>query len=236
MDWLPFFCKQVAKKKETTKTFPTEFRNAFYRKRDVNLYIGGNQVVWEFAYNPLVIRAIKEHIKGRTWNPNLGVKGCWTCPLETLPDAIALYEFMGRTVDENLKKRAKEIKESFGGTSASDAIKLTVQLALKGHRDGKDFADTTNAIGSVLVTFLYDAKVVSALKMLSPVQPSYDPATKAWTVDILALPELVEHLEPLGYVHSIDASRRSGKCLFGLAKPLVVRRISNERQGRRRRK
>lgn len=35
--------------------------------------------------------------------------------------------------------------------------------------------------------------------MLSPVQRSYDPLTKAWTVDILALPELLNHLKPLGF-------------------------------------
>lgn len=203
----PIFCKPVAKKKEE-KTFSQAYRNAFHRKRDVNLYIRDGQVVWEFAYNKLVIQAIKEHIKGRTWNPSLGIKGCWTCPLESLPDAIALYEFMGRTADESLKKRAKEIEESFGGTSASDAIKLAIQLSLK-RQATADGNDAVNSIGSVLVTFLYDAEVVSALKMLSPVQRSYNPSTKAWTVDMLALPELLEHLEPLGYTpstHLVDVA------------------------------
>ena len=204
----PLFCKPVAKKKEKVRTFPAEFRNAFHRKRDVNLYIQGGQVVWEFAYNPLAIRAIKEHIKGRAWNPNLGVKGCWTCPLESLPDAIALYEFMGRTIDESMKKRAKEIQESFGSASASDAIKLSIQLALK----GQEAANATNSIGSVVISFLYDADVVAALKMLSPVLRTYDPTSKSWTIDILALPELLEHLEPLEYKPSAHLVEVANAC------------------------
>ena len=125
----PIFCKPVTTK--TKKTFPSEFCNVFHRKRNVNLYIQNGLVVWEFAYDAKVICAIKENIKGRAWNPNLGLKGCWTCPLESLPDAIALYEFMGRTPDERLKKRAQEIEECYGGTSASDAIKLGIRLGLQ---------------------------------------------------------------------------------------------------------
>lgn len=112
---------------------------------------------------------------------------------------------MGREVDDRLKKRAKEIEESFGGTSASDAIKLGIRFALKEQAS----SGCENSIGSVLVTFLYDAEVVSALKMLSPVQRSYNPSTKAWTVDILALPELLDHLQPLEYSpsnHLVDVA------------------------------
>lgn len=189
----PLFCKPVAAKKKESPTFPEEFRDALKRKRNVNLYISGGRVVWEFAYNARVIQAIKEHIKGRTWNPSLK---CWTCPLESLPDSIALFEFMGRSVDDSLKKRANEIEASYGGSSASDAIKLAIELDLI---EQEQDDDGSSSIGSVLVTFLYDADVVSALKMLSPVQRSYNPETKAWSVDILALPELLEHLEPLGF-------------------------------------
>jgi hypothetical protein len=188
----PIFCKPVTTK--TKKTFPSEFCNVFRRKRNVNLYIQNGLVVWEFAYDAKVICAIKENIKGRAWNPNLGLKGCWTCPLESLPDAIALYEFMGRIPDERLKKRAQEIEVCYGGTSASDAIKLGIRLGLQ-----EEAVAENSTVGSILVTFLYDPHVVSALKMLSPVQRSYDPSTKEWTVDILALPELLEHLEPLGF-------------------------------------
>lgn len=78
----PIFCKPVTTKKNSgddkndkkMSKFPEEYRNLFHRKRDVNLYIKDGKVVWQFAYNAQVIRAIKEHIKGRAWNPNIGVK------------------------------------------------------------------------------------------------------------------------------------------------------------------
>lgn len=72
----PIFCqpiKQSGEKKEKQR-FPDEFRNLFQRKRDVNLYVENDLVVWQFAYNVQVMRAIKEHIKGRAWNPNIGRK------------------------------------------------------------------------------------------------------------------------------------------------------------------
>jgi len=46
--------------------------------------------------------------------------------LESLSVCIALYEHMGQTVDENLKKRAEQIQNNYGGKSAADAIKLTI--------------------------------------------------------------------------------------------------------------
>ncbi len=60
--------------KGKSSKFPEEYRNLFHRKRDVNLFIQDGKVVWQFAYNAKVIRAIKDHIKGRAWNPSLGRK------------------------------------------------------------------------------------------------------------------------------------------------------------------
>ncbi len=188
---------------KTTSKFPAAYKNLFYRKRDVNLSIQNGLVVWEFAYNAMVITAIKKYIKGRAWNPNMGKKGCWTCPLESLPDAIELYEHMGRSASYTLKQRAKQIQDTYGGAScsASDVIKTRVDVDLDKLKNGGngDFVNGAFELGSVAVTFLYDADIVQSLRMLAPTQRSYDPTSKAWTIDLLALPRLLANLLPLGY-------------------------------------
>ena len=209
----PIFCQPVKKEKKLIsggKTFPEEYRNLFRRKKGVNLFIKNGLVVWEFTYNANVIRAIKEHIKGRAWNPHLGRKGCWTCPLESLPDAIALYEHMGRSASSELKQRAKGIQDKFGDSSASDAIKIRVDIYLDKLKDGKNIEiglekedgdeDNDDVFGSITVTFLYDSDIVQSLKMLAPTQRTFDPVSKAWKLDLLALPLMLENLSlPLGY-------------------------------------
>jgi hypothetical protein len=187
------FCKPPASAKPKTKEeskYPEIYRNLFYRKQDINLLIKDGLVVWEFAYNVKVMEAIKVYIKGRAWNPNIGGrKGCWTAPIESLPDCIDLYEHMGRTASDGLRNRAMQIKRSYGDSSASDAIKLSIDIYL----------NNTSSVGSIDVTFLYDTAIVSAFKMLPPTQRSYDPASKVWTVDLFALPSLIDILIPLGY-------------------------------------
>ena len=199
----PLFCKPVKSESKKSNRFTDDCLNIFNHKRDVNLFIQNGLVVWEFAYDTKIIKAIKENIKGRVWNPSIGIKGCWTSPLESLPDAIALYEHMGRSASAELKLRAKEIQEKFGNSSASDAIKMVVRIH-SSKPEGADNVEAVPMLGSVAVTFLYDADIVSALKMLSPTQRTYNPATKAWSIDILALPDLLEILMPLGY----SASKR----------------------------
>ena len=190
------FCKPPTSSKPKTKDEPNDskypeiYLNLFYRRHDINLLIKDGLVVWEFGYNVKVIEAIKVYIKGRAWNPNMGGrKGCWTAPIESLPDCIDLYEHMGRTASDELKDRALQITKSYGDSSASDAIKLSIDIYL----------NNTNSVGSFDATFLYDAKIVSAFKMLPPTQRSYDPTSKVWTVDLLALPSLIDILVPLGY-------------------------------------
>lgn len=228
----PIFCKPIKstptpsklvatkspKKPKSKYSFPAKYANAFKGKRNVNLFIQGGLVVWEFAYDLKVMEAIKTHIKGRAWNKSIGVKGAWTCPLESLPEAIALYEHMGRKADSGLKRRAAEIEKAFGGASASDAIKMVIRFSLDEHladaeRQVKSSSTSTTDIqppqpepsfGSAQLTFLYDAEVVSALKMLPPSQRSYDPPTKTWTVDILAIPSSLDHLSTIGYTPSKD--------------------------------
>ena len=161
--------------------------------------------------------AIKEHIKGRAWKKNIGAKGHWTCPLESLPEAIALCEHMGRKADSGLKRRAAEIETAFAGASASDAIKMITRFSLDEHLAESerqcDQASSTESsqildrpepsFGSAKLTFLYDAEVVSVLK-LPPSERSCDPSTKAWTADVLAIPAALDHLGTLGCAPSRD--------------------------------
>ena len=211
----PIFCKSVGStssgltkiQKSKTYDFPAEYRNAFRGKRNVNLYIQSGLVVWEFAFDRNIMKAIKEHIKGRAWNPNIGIKGCWTCPLESLPEACALYEHMGRTPSTDLKKRAQEIEKAYGGASASDAIKIVFRFSL--HQLSQACSPELS-FGSATLTFFYDADVVAALKMLPPSQRNYDPVSKAWTVDILAIPTALEHLETVGYLPNKELKNIAG--------------------------
>ena len=174
---------------------PEHYRDLLKRKQGVNLYITGGKVVWQFAYNVSVIAAIKAHIKGRQWEPSLPPKGCWTCPLESLPDAIRLYEHLGRTPDAALKSRAKQVSDAHGGGSVSDLLSLSVHLL-----DGEDLPQ--DVLGRVLLSFQYDADVIAAIKQLAPIQRSYNAQTREWPVDLLALPELLCYLAPLGYTPS----------------------------------
>ena len=137
----------------------------------------------------------------------IGEKGCWTCPLESLPDAIALYEHMGRTPDAPLKTRAKQISDANSGGSAADAIKLAVQLV-----EVHTAVDGTTIIGRAICTFQYDTDVISSIKQLAPVQRSYNAQTKEWPVDLLALPELLSHLAPLGYAPSTRLAELATVC------------------------
>jgi len=205
------FCNPVSVEPKKTKKahskFPEIYHNLFYRKRDINLLINDGLVVWEFAYNTQVIKAIKEHIKGRAWNPNMGIKGCWTAPIESLSDCIDLYEHMGRTASDELKKRATQIMKSYGYSSATDTIKLSVDIYLNTNTEKMTGSSSSNdeeenndlSVGSINATFLYDANIVSSFKMLPPTQRSYNPASKVWTIDLFALPSLLDSVNPLGY-------------------------------------
>jgi len=195
-----------AEKKEKSSRFPSILEDALKRKKNVNLYIKDGEVVWQFAFNVIVKDAIKEHIKGRRWDPNVGVKGSWVCPLESLSVCIALYEHMGRTADSDLKKRAEQIQNSYGGNSAADAIKLTIQFS---------FSVKDTSFGNVNVSFLFDADIVDAIKMLPPPARNYDHETKSWNVELQALPDLLEYLESLQYVPSSEL-REVCDCITGI--------------------
>jgi hypothetical protein len=178
---------------ENKATYPEEIRGLLKRKQNVNLYICGGKVVWQFAFNEQVKEAIKTYIKGRQWDTSVGVKGSWTCPLESLPDAIALYEHLGRTPDVELKRRSSEIVTSGGGCSSADVIKCTVHLA-------RPRSETAASIGRVTIAFQYDSELVAAMKRIAPPYRSYEPQSREWTIDLLSLPELLHHFKDVGYV------------------------------------
>ena len=180
--------KSKAKKNDEINkyNFPEIYKNALKRKQNVNLYIKDNAVVWQFSYNATVIAAVKT-IKGRKYDPQLK---SWLCPLESLPECVSLYKYMGREPDRELKDRADEISKSYAGTSASDAIKIAIRLSVD---------ETSLGIGAAVIAFYYDASVVEALKMIPPSCRNYNSVSKEWSVDLLALPHVMEFLLPLSY-------------------------------------
>jgi len=170
--------------------FPATCKNALKRKQNVNLYINNGEVVLAFTYNLPIIDVIKT-IKGRRWDKTVGVKGSWVFPLETLPQCVALYQFMGREPEREIKERAKKITDAYNGASAADAIEIVISLYVK--------ENLTDKLGVGVFSFYYDKDVVEALKQLPPSCRNYNPMTKAWTVDLLALPHVLEFLLPIGY-------------------------------------
>ena len=106
------------------------------------LFIKSGRVVFQFHYNVLVIDGIKAHIEGRRWEPLIGGKGCWTCPLSSLPHAVAFYKHMGRQPDQAIEM--------------SDNITIKVQL------QNPDLLNCT--IGFFLVIFAYDPLIFAVMK------------------------------------------------------------------------
>lgn len=185
--------KQVVEGGDASKpTYPEKYRDLLKRKRDVNLYISGGRVVWQFAFNEEVKDAIKTYIKGRIWDKSVGPKGSWTCPIESLPAAIALYEHLGRTPDVQLKQRCNDMVKAGGWSSAIDSVRLAVELI-------QPKIENAVAIGRARVSFQYDVDLVAAIKRLAPPCRSYDPHCRDWTVDLLSLPELLHEFKELGY-------------------------------------
>ena len=94
----------------------------------MSLFVRHGRGAFQFNYNPQVKEAIKELIKGRQWDPK--DKKLWTFPLESLPDAVRLFEHMGRKPDADVKQRAEQLLAS---GAADDTIKLTVRLRRLDH-------------------------------------------------------------------------------------------------------
>ncbi len=84
--------------------------------------------------------------------------------------------------------------KSNGGVDPKDIITLSVRL------NNNDDDDPKEQLGTMDVTFLYNADIVAAIKQVPPNQRSYNPTTKVWPVDLLALPDLLDHFKQLGFV------------------------------------
>ncbi|CAB9500866.1 expressed unknown protein [Seminavis robusta] len=183
--------------------FEDMYRNAFKGKRNVNLYISGQQVIWEFSFDRTIMAAIKEYVPNRSFD---GTIKKWVNPVESLPEAIELYEFMGRSPDEELLERSNQVTQA-RKTAVDPREVITLMV-----RPEDTATNATWPFGSVHVQFLFDAKIVSSIKLLPPSQRQFDPMTKHWPIDLLALPYLLEVLLPLEYRPSKELSALCGKC------------------------
>ena len=192
--------------KDGHSKFDDMYRNAFKGKRNINLYISNQRVIWEFSYNATIIAAVKAYVPNRSYNPTTK---SWSCPLEDLPEAIELYEFMGRRPDADFQERSQQIRQarqSFPGPPQDD-ISLAVRCDRSTNGNNVPLLDA-----KVYVTFRFDAQIVSALKLLPPSQRNWDPATREWSLELQALPDLLEHLLPLDYKLSADLTALCQAC------------------------
>lgn len=77
-------------------------------------------------------------------------------------------------------------------------------------------------LGKVHVKFMSNAKFVDAIKNLPPSQRSFHPTLKVWPIDLLALPDLLEHLLLLGYAPSCDKVKASCASCRAIAKSMYT--------------
>ena len=174
--------------------FPAALRGVLTRRQMVSLSISEGEVVFQSGkYDAAVITALKEYLPNRRWEPK---DKSWRCPVEGLPTAIALYEHMGRKTDASVKSRAAAVSAA-GGDRPSLNLDVRLDLGASSLLLGADGGAEDVSLGKVIVSFSYSHEVVAAIKCLPPWQRSWDPATKSWPVELLALPELLDALEPL---------------------------------------
>mmetsp|Transcript_18037 Transcript_18037/g.42148 ORF Transcript_18037/g.42148 Transcript_18037/m.42148 type:complete len:546 (+) Transcript_18037:37-1674(+) len=178
------------------KKLPEELRDALKRKRDVNLFVQGGEVCLQFHYNELIMGGVKAHMPGRRWDPKARM---WKCPLESLPEAILLYEHMGRKADEELKQRAAHVRERCPDGCSSANIRLETSLFCP-----RSVTTSAKELGAVKVTFNYDSEIVEKMKLLHPSVRTYDKSDRSWRVDLLSMPDLLFLLRSLKYQGSSE--------------------------------
>lgn len=194
--------------------FPSQYAGCLKRKQDVNISISNWRVEFSFHYNVLPIEAIKTCIRGRQWDPFLKV---WHAPMECLEDCVALYEHMGRTPSAEVKASAKAQAALHQGRCLASKIHLTVTIPAGICQALADFTTeqllfSHSSYGTVRISFNYDVDIVSALKQHPPDCRSYSADTKAWTLDILSLPELLQSFAALGYQVKEPLKHVSSSC------------------------
>ena len=187
----PFtFCVRKKDDPARTASFPASCSNALARKQNVSLTIKQGEVWWQFNYNKVVIDAVKECIKGRRYD---GATKQWVCPIETLPECVALFEFCGRKVDKEVKQRAEQIKAT---ATRPDDITAVLDFSPGPLQSGLSH----EVLGRVKLSFHFDKDIIAKIKQLHPMQRAWHAEKKVWSVDLLSLGELLEIFSSeLGY-------------------------------------
>jgi hypothetical protein len=204
--------------------------------REARLYMRGDWVVMDFKYSELFKAAVKDNVPDRRWEERLKE---WTCPLASLPYAVALYSKAGYTVGKTLTTRASHVMQAPGFNSVKVCVSLddaATGMVGGGGAGGGGAGGSGGAsggagalpkVGHATLSFAFDRDLVTAIKeAIPPTQRRYNPDTKEWVVDLLALPHLIQMLrDPSGYASLIelddvsadDMKERSEKLGFTVA-------------------
>jgi len=189
--------------------FDEKYANILARNAAANITIDGGRVQLQFRFNIKVIEAIKLYISHRSYDH---ATKSWSCPLSSLSVAIKLYEFMGKVVTIDPQYLTSDATDSYDRLVKIDIHFPSGRESLPPHHtsdsNGQPPAFDNVSGGFALVTFDYDAEVVTALKEIDPYRRSYNPRKKEWTVDLLFLFDVVEKLYALNY-RSVTSSYSS---------------------------
>jgi hypothetical protein len=150
------------------------YKDKFVKRRVLFSNLPNGDCEVEFSYDRSLIDIIKTHIAGRSYNPN---DHTWTIPHNSLPQAIALFTFLGVKVPQKMDK----IMKNYTPGASTDVITIE---RLK--------------VTSV-VSFQYKPDIVNCAKMIHPHQRTYDPYKKNWIISLAALPQFVETIRHVGY-------------------------------------
>ena len=170
--------------------FDEKYANVMSRNLEADIVVQGDRVHLKFRFNWTVIEAIKRYISSRSYDP---VTKSWTCPLTSLNTAVKLYAHMGRVVTVDMSPLPPSV------ISRSDrVVKIVIHFLIA--ENGENIISNSRDVAAIaIVTFDFDAEIVTALKELDPYYRSYHPSKKEWRINCILLSELMEKLNTLGY-------------------------------------
>lgn len=182
-------------------TIPEVFKDILKKNQGANLSIGtDNLVTFRFNYDPVAIEAVKT-IAGRQYDK---LSRSWKCPIESFPECLRLFQFMGGNLSKEIIVIAKELCHQAERDEVT-AINLLFQIVDIMKADSNEFSLfdlvlRTQNFGHIVITFIYNTKIVQTLKQIHPDLRTYNSITKEWTINILATADLCEYLIDIDYV------------------------------------
>jgi hypothetical protein len=178
--------------------FDEKYANILRHNQEADIHIQNGRVQLQFRFNRSVIEAIKCYITNRTFDRD---SKSWSCPLSSLNVAIKLYAFMGKCISIDELRIAHHHDIDLERQDRVITLEIYFPIITRNmlfHPSCSDAEEDRNS-AFVLVTFDYDAEIVTAIKELDPYYRSYNPSKKEWKIHGMLLAELVEKLHGLNY-------------------------------------